>query len=413
MKLFATALATLMLSLAAVSSGRAQDMPESSPQALAHYAKGIEQYVGGAYTQAVEHLYKAFEEDATFYVALFMAGVAHGNAGRPAQADSLYTIVAQHKDRLSPYYRERLEATLAARAGDMASAIETTRRTAREAPGTKAAYNLALFIAARGRPGEAREALRTLDPAREPMRGWYGYFEVYGQAAHALGDYEDELRSARQGRSLFPTDIRAADDETLALAAMGRLAELDRVLDEVVKMAPIGASDPGAVMVSAGQEVAAHGRTTDAKRYFERAVAWYDGLPAEQQNARLRRANRAYALYNLGRYREAAALYEALAREFPGISVHQVQAGMLAALTGDRARASEVARRVEAGEVQGPAPTRAIWRGLIAAALGEREKAVGLFRESGVRPRWMHRDPLLRATITGRPEFAAYLKPEG
>lgn len=89
--------------------------------------------------------------------------------------------------------------------------------------------NLALVVGPRNRPAEARDALRTLDPAREPMRAWYSYFSVYASAAHALGDYEDELRSARQARALFPDDIRAVREEAVALATLGKMAELERI----------------------------------------------------------------------------------------------------------------------------------------------------------------------------------------
>lgn len=280
------------------------------------------------------------------------------------------------------------------------------------APGTKAGYNLALWTSALNRPREALRALQSLNPDREPMRGWLSYFTVFSGAAHAVGELEEELVMARKARTQFP-DIRAANLEALALASLGRTTELDALLDQIATMPAVGTLDPGDVMVNAGLELAAHGAGADARRHAERAVAWYDARPEEEARTPDARSGKAYALYTLARYREAAALYGALAREAPANGTYQAWTGILAGLAGDKRTAAEVAGRFEAGEIQVTPANRAIWRGLIAAAVGERERAVALLRESGVRARWMHRDPMLRATILEHPAFAGYLAPEG
>lgn len=413
MRITALLLCAVLVSLTAGPSAIAQDMPESSPVALNHHAQGVASYVNGDWDEAIDHFYQAFESDPTSYVSLFVAALCHSNAGRGDQADSLYAIVAQHKDRLSPYYRYRLEGQIASRAGDFEAAIEATRQAAQVAPGTKAAYNLALLVGPRNRPAEARDALRTLDPTREPMRGWYPYFSVYTSAAHALGDYEDELRVARQGRELYPEDIRTARDQAVASAALGQVTDLARILEKVESMPASGAVDAGDVLVQVGQELAAHGRAGDARRYLERAMAWYDDRPSNERETEGWRSGKGYALYSAGRYEDAASLYHALAREFPENGFYEAWPGYLAALTSDGATATEVSRKIQAGEVPLSTVNRAIFRALIAAALGEREQAVTLFKESGVRAQWMHRDPVLRRTIMEMPEFLAFLKPEG
>jgi tetratricopeptide (TPR) repeat protein len=391
----------------------AQDLPESSPEAIRHHVLGLELYLKTQYGPAIEHFTMAHRADPTFVVPLFMAALSHGNAGRTAQADSLYAIVAQHKDRLSPYYRARLETHMAARAGDLVRSAEIARQLARDAAGTKAVYNWAQIAANRNRPGEARDALRTLDPEREPMKGWGSYFDVYTGAAHAVGDYDDELRAARQGMALFPGVIGRADDEALALASLGRVAELETALEGVTKLASTAGNNPGGVMVNAAQELAAHGKPADAKRIMERGLAWFESRTGEEAASEGVRSGRAYALYSVGRHRDAMPLYEALARDFPNNSAYQAWVGVLAGLSGDRARANDVARRIETGEIQFNQANSALWRGLIANALGDRDRAVALLKESGVRARWMHRDPTLMARIQSNPEWVAYLKPEG
>lgn len=403
----------LLVLFALTQPGVAQDLPESSPGAIRHHALGLDSYLKAQYDTAIQHFYMAHQADPTFVVPLFMAALSHGNAGRVAQSDSLYAIVAQHKDRLSPYYRTRLETHMVARAGDLARSVEIARRLAQEAPGTKAVYNWALIAANQNRPGEARDALRSLDPEREPMKGWVGYFGVYVGVAHALGDYEDELRVARLGMKQFPGAIGAADDEILALASLGRVAELEQALDEVSKLASTAGNNPGNVTVNAALELGAHGKPADARRILERGLAWFESRVGEEAASQGVRSGRAYALYCLGRYKDAAPLYEVLARDFPNNSTYKAWGGILAGLNGDRARANDVARRIEAGEIQFNRVNSAIWRGLIANAIGEGDRAIALLKESGVRPRWMHRDPMLMARIQSNAEWVAYLKPEG
>src|SRR5947208_5001587 len=139
---------------------RAQDLPESSPQALMHHAQGVDAYVKGNNADAIKHFTLAYESDNTSYVSLFMAGVAAGNAGQGARADSFYALVAPHKELLSPYYRYRLEAQMAGRAGDVAGLMAANQKAAELGAGTKAWYNSAQAGGPRGQGAEGREALR-------------------------------------------------------------------------------------------------------------------------------------------------------------------------------------------------------------------------------------------------------------
>lgn len=408
-----SAVAVVLALSALAQPATAQDLPESSPEAIRHHVLGLELYLKTQYGPAIEHFTMAHRADPTFVVPLFMAALSHGNAGRTAQADSLYAIVAQHKDRLSPYYRARLETHMAARAGDLVRSAEIARQLARDAAGTKAVYNWAQIAANQGRASEARDALRSLNPEREPMKGWYSYYSVYVGAAHALGDYEDELRSARQGKQQFLGTLAPATDEALALASLGRVTELDQALDEVAKLPSTAGNNPGNVMVNAALELGAHGKPADAKRILERGHVWFESRAGDEATSEGVRSGKAYALYCVGRYKDAAPEYDALARDFPNNATYKAWVGILAGLNGDRTRANDVARRIETGDIQFTPANSAIWRGLIAAAVGDRDRAVTLFKESGVRARWMHRDPMLMTRFQSNAEWVAYLKPQG
>lgn len=405
--------AVLFALLVLPTGARAQDLPESSPEAVATHARGIAAYLAMDYDEAVQHFYLAYELDPTFYVALFMAGLSHGNAGRGEQSDSLYAIVAAHKQRLSPYFRARLEAQMASRAGDREKYVALNRAAAEAGPGTKAAYNVAQGAVARRRPAEALAALRTLDPDREPMRGWYSYYAVWTSAAHALGEHEDELAMARRARAAFPDELGPRSLEAQALAALGRTAELDRVLDEIASLPVTEANSPGQIYTLVGLELDAHGHDAAAPRVHERAVSWFAAAPVEQAGSRSHRQQQAYALYAAGRPMEAAAAYRALAAEFSDTPIYRAWIGFLAAQNGDPATAAEVSARIEAGEIQLSPLNSSFFRGLISAARDERDEAVALFESTGAWGRWIHRDPVLRTKLGDHPAFIDFLRPQG
>jgi tetratricopeptide (TPR) repeat protein len=383
------------ISLVAPIAALAQDLPESSPQALLHHAQGVDSYLKGANAEAIRHFLLAFESDPTSFVSLLMAGVAAGNAGQGARADSLYALVVPHKDKLSAYYRYRLEAQMASRVGDVAGTAAANRKAAELGAGTKAWYNIGQAINPRGQFGEAREALRKLSPDKEPMKGWYSYYSVYASAAHQLGDYEDELQMARRARAAFPGDIRPYELEAGALAALGRATDVDRVLGEVQAMKAQGGVSPGDILTNVAQELMAHGNAAAGRRWLENSLKWHDALPADTARTINNRASRAYTLYLMGRAKDAAGIYASLASDAPATAVWKAWVGYTAALTSDRAKALEVSQQIESGAINLGRVNGPLWRALIASGLNERDRALALFRESGTRALWMHRDPIV------------------
>ena len=392
------------------NAGRTQDLPESSPQALLHHAQGVDAYVKGDNAAAIRHFLAAVESDPTSHVSLLMAGIAAGNAGQGARADSFYARVVPHKNKLSLYYQYRLESQMAGRAGDGPGVVAANRKAAELGPGTKAWYNLALALAPRVRTAEAVDALRKLDPDREPMKGWYSYYSVYADAAHAHGAHEDELAVARRSRVAFPGDIRAAFREAQALAALGRLAEAEKIMSEIQTLPASGLTTPGQVLTTLALELSAHGNPSAGRRWLETALKWFDTLPADSMKTVDNRFDRAYTLYLLGRFREAGPVFDALAVEQPNNSAWKAWQGRIAALTGDKARATDIAKKLESGEYRMAPSNSALWRGLIASGLGDRQAAIALLQQADVRPAWMHRDPHFQKEIGKDPTWIAYMK---
>ena len=76
-------------------------------------------------------------------------------------------------------------------------AIRSYYDLAQRFPGTKAAYNYA-YVNWVADPMEALNVLGQLDPDFGAVRGYLNYWWRRGEALHTLGEFENELTSARE-----------------------------------------------------------------------------------------------------------------------------------------------------------------------------------------------------------------------
>lgn len=302
------------------------------------FAEGLELYNNQEYAEALPHLYRAHELDNSFVVALFHAALCESNLGSGVAYDSLIRVVLQNRDRLSPYYVLRSESYLAKLTGDREAGIEFAREAAELAPGTKALYNLAYDLMAVNRPMEARTALLGLDPDREPMKGWYGYFGVLSSANHLLGRHEEELAVAREARERYP-EARASFVRLVeALGALGMTEELDAVFEEAAASPATGAGNTvGALMIIAAAELKAHGHNQSGNELYDRAVEWYEEA-GESVSGVAHRTWLTTALIGANRWQDAAGVCDEILEENPDHVWCHGTAGTIAAALGNRER---------------------------------------------------------------------------
>lgn len=411
---FALAATLLLLSLPAGLSS--QDVPEFNPEAVRAFADGSESYIGGEYEEALTHYYRAYELDPTFIVALYEAAVVHGNRGEGQKRDSLVRVVAQHSERLSPYYRHRLRTTQAQIAGDLETGYQESRKAAELAPGTKAVYNQGIYGMWANHPREARDALLSLDPEKPPMKGWYSYFTILTWAEHELGEHEAELRTARKAAALYPGDMGPVLLQAEALAAMGRTSELTALFDHAASLPPRGALTLGVVMSTAAADLDAHGHGAESGPVYERALAWFEGRPADEAEGASHRSWHAWTLRHSGRLEEARERYRSMVSDAPDNLQLHGNLGILAAELGDRDGAMEHFRWLQEVDDARRRAGADLWRGYIAAALGERDLAVRLLRLSfdggQAHFRWLHRDEALNG-LRGYGPFEVVVRPRG
>jgi tetratricopeptide (TPR) repeat protein len=272
-----------------------------------------------------------------------------------------------------------------------------------------------------GRPLEARATLRRLDPDRD--LGWLEppraeYWEARALAEHALGDTAAESAVVRAFARSAPGTMAAATLEVRALAARGRDSAVFARLDAADGEHAEAEHDAGSLAYVAAMEFVAHGRDGAARAAAERALASF------RARARVGRfdwtATRwgiERSLELLGRYDEATRWARELAAHDTAAVEYRATLGVLAARRGDRAEAARMDAWLAGRTSPYERADATLGRMEIAAALGERERTLGLLREAisqGYQPFFPdHFHVVRRTTLRGDPEYEALVRPRG
>jgi DNA-binding SARP family transcriptional activator/TolB-like protein len=378
------------------------------------YLEGVQLFSRFQPEQAAQHLDRAWSLDTTFHLARLYSVLAALNVGNRARGDSLVRSLEVRRDRMATFDRILLDAFQADLRGDQAGLLGTMRRVAAMAPGSTFAIGHAVTAIGYNRPREALETLVRLDPTVGLMRDNPRYWDWLTISRHLLGQHRRELREARRGQALLePGSMLAA--EIRALAALGRVTELDALLDASLSLPPRHpAGTPGDVMRGAAAELRAHGHDEAAASTLMKAIAWYRDRP-EQERPRHRNAL-ARTFYHAGQWAEARTLLKDLAAEQPASIGVLGQLGVIAARQGEQAEASRISAMLAAPAQPHSRGTDTLWRARIAAQLGQHDQAVRLLREAlsqGVgHGMWLHTDPDFAALRDDR-AFKELVRPGG
>ena len=236
------------------------------------------------------------------------------------------------------------------------------------------------------------------------------------EALHMVGDYPNELTEARRAREIYPDRLKMLDNELRALAALGRIDEVDHGLDESLLLLPSqGEIDAGNLMLSVGAELRAHGNREASIRVAERALEWFTSRPDDGAENIGSRVGRAMALYSAERWEAARAHFEELSSIAPRDINFQGFLGVLAARRGDRDEALRISTRLEGMADPYDFGRDVYWQACVAAQLGELDRAMVLLREAYARGRifnvFLHRDFDLEP-LHGYPAFEEFLAPK-
>jgi hypothetical protein len=255
------------------------------------------------------------------------------------------------------------------------------RRAAELAPGSKAAYNQGWIAVRLNRPQEAIDALLTLDPKRGPMRRWPSYFAVLCRAYTDLTLHEQALETARKYQEHLGVNASNLRHEAVALVGLGRVDEIDAIIDELVAL-----PDQGTTLGNRMLEIYAYmrrlGHMDVANRILDRAIQGYESRTPETKTTPLWRWWYAWALSFDDRCDEAHDAAEALSDDFPDNINYRGGAAIFAACNGEREEALQISDWFETLSLPYLRGNHTAWRTMIAGALGEGQDAVALWRQA-------------------------------
>ncbi len=375
---------------------------------------------------------EAWAMDTTFYPALLMMTKELRWLNRDAESDSVARIADGYRDRMNE--AERLYSQLY-RGEDAEAYMPMVRRLVELVPSYWSYW--AGWAAWRAyRPRETLEYFARVDttgPAVTPFRKLF-YWMGMGRAHHMLGQYEEELELLRAGRREFPDSLRLVDSHLRGLAALGRIDELNALLDTLfalgVERVPGGFRAVDTRARVGADALRAHGHRDAARKVLERTIEWIEARPPEE-SVQLRlgsyyRYSLAECLYRLERWDEARALYEELLAENPERARYLGPLGAIAARLGNLERARAISEQL-VGKPAGPPAFQQVRRASIAALLGERAEAVRLLREGrnagmdrgrwwegnqGIYTEYIHSQMDLEP-LRGYPPFEQFMRPRG
>jgi len=364
----------------------------SSLESYQRYSAAVDLYLAGQFESAAEG-FQGVAGDASFTAPAVWAalvrtrewyGSEHFDDAKRDAATSLIASLEPVRDGLPAWDQSMLTHVEALLRIDFPAAHNAIREVVDVAPGALWYMHLAQMCAWLDRPQELLDVLSRFDP----NTGWLEtsrrrYWSLTLWAHHRMGNYGRELEVVRSlqgspnntGRWLYSVEIRA-------LVALQRDAE---VIEEFeLLMASDNVSGPAGIR----GELMAHGYTELGNRAAARVVEILDGTPARDRDDDWKFLRASFLLNE--HVEEARAQLEEILPESPRYLDALGYLGELAAKRGER---EEALRISEALEEIGQASLRYEYQAIIAAELGERERAVSLLRLNESPPRgYMHRE---------------------
>jgi tetratricopeptide (TPR) repeat protein len=376
---------------------------------------------------ATRHLERALDLDPDFFLPAFYLHLEYLNLQLCDETWSVLGRFADRLGRLTPYERLLYAGARAELEGRYDECLRFARERLAITPhDLQLRYMIGIGDLFMRRPRQAAAMLESVPfdwvGPTDPNRAWPTY--ALALARHRLGEYEGELQVAQQGRQQFPDALELRARQVGALAALGRVSEIESVVEEATS-SPAKRGSLGLVLALSAAELRAHGHAEAAQRLAERAVAWFGDRPSVERPEH--RPPEVLALALAGRWRDARQVAEALPerpkRRSPDMltifwgppTLYRLGwIGSLAAHLGDAPQARRVSAQLRDFQSSCPAYWTACWRAAIAAQLGLKDEALRLFEEAVARESvmvWQADHDMLFEPLWDEPRFRALVRP--
>jgi tetratricopeptide (TPR) repeat protein/TolB-like protein len=340
--------------------------------------------MGVDWRAVIKHLERAAELDPEFWHPQLRLLSAYKNTGETAKYEAMKKHLEASQDRFGPADLALFQYYDAQIGGRPQEALRKARELLALAPQDFtfkfAAGDLALAL---NRPREAIESIGDLETVDWNVFGkWMQGTWLLGVAAfshHLLGEHDAELKVAELGMRLYPDMLNERTDQVRALAALGRFAGLDRaVMDALTIRARRGS--PGEVVLTAAQELRAHGHADEARRMASRCADWHASHASEGRGKVGFALNQVECLWLAERFSGARSLADEVVKQRPDDEFAMGYRAILAARAGERDLAAAADKAIAGMDDLDARGDYSWMRACIAAQLGERDRAVELLR---------------------------------
>lgn len=269
---------------------------------------------------------------------------------------------------------------LATFAGNLDSQYQAAQAIASAAPKSEWRYLLAQSAIDLGRGAESVRVLEEMGPDIGWMRGSFTYWMMLGRSLHYIGASNRELAATTEGRRRFPTNRLIAQAYIKALVACGMTDSVEAEVGRALTLRQRENSVEYQPMDQAVSELLAHGYTAAAKRVAVRTLFWLD-----QQSVDTRSAWAAVTpdFQNAaGRVDDARTALESLAKKLPRDRGVLLSLAVISAQQGDSGNARRIEALLNANNTQTSPADLLLGRAILAAGLGENDRAVALLQDA-------------------------------
>ncbi len=376
--------ATILRSGNAVGIGAVKVPPLYS--AYREYIAGMKAFGVDEAEAVVPHFEKASALDPDFWYPQIHLLTCYRRLGDRSKFEALKKRLQESQERFGPADQLLLEYVEGKEAGRPLEAYRKARELLALAPRDwVAAYAAASLAVSLNRPREALACIGNVEELDWKTIGQWAQgallLRVVALAHHQFGEYQAELAVSDLGVRHYPDLLALRRDRVRALAALGRVAEVDRVVsDSLAVRGRMGGA--GDVMLTAAMELRAHGHADASRRAAVQCAAWFAGPTGNELGPIRTGAGQVDCLWLAERFDEARRVADRLAETAPQDTFAASYRGILGARSGDRAAGDGADRHLAGLDPIRERGNPTYLRACIAAQRGERDRAVELLRES-------------------------------
>jgi tetratricopeptide (TPR) repeat protein len=344
--------------------------PPPSLEVYRLHAEMTEDFSLYRYQEAVAISSRISEMDSTWLGHLVMAASAYANLGRLPQADSLHRFLYDRTDRLTRMEQVLVDWAHSWNHGDPAGEYRAARELISLDP-VGSAYAAGTTCSRTNRLEEALGHLEGRDTTSVIGQNWVSWDVVESSVLARLGRYEEALEVIGRGRRFRPESTRLLGAEFELVAAMGRRAEVEALLEEARAFPMTQSWSPAEPLRQAALVAAGVGRPDDAAYYADLALQEAARAPGDTRYLRGR------ALAYAGRWEEAEPLLREVLAEAPEDLARLGNLGWVLASAGKREEAAAIRDQLASMELEFfYRGTALYWRAAISTALGESDQAI-------------------------------------